>query len=108
MSLVRGGVDPTRGPFTYWIREIPQHTNKLEDGPLVYIMQKDADGNDYVFCEMSQLGHPQDAKFTVDALNASSKRSKNARRNSGSVRGHRSNSISDEGGEGIGPDNPKT
>lgn len=73
---VGGQVDPVRGPFTFWVDEVPAAPavnagRKLEDqvGPDLFLMMKDGDGNDYLFAEISPLVAPEDVTLVLKRLN---------------------------------------
>lgn len=61
MAGTQGPIDVAQGPFTYWVREVPNDriNQRLRQGykvgPTRYIMQTDRDGNHYEFAEISPL-----------------------------------------------------
>lgn len=73
-----GGVYPVNGPFTYHLHEVPQteyNRTRIRNriGPQVFIVQKDADGNEYRFAEISPLVAPGEPEWAVRALNRAAK-----------------------------------
>lgn len=74
MVNLGGNVDPVRGPFHWKLRDEPQKSptpvkSGHDWGPRVFLVQIDADGNEYDFAEISALADPADVRKVLKVLN---------------------------------------